>query len=191
MKRRDAFMLLLAGAAVAASRSPRAHAPIGPVEPAPTAPDVALTLHDGRRTSLAALLRGHTTLLQLMFTGCSATCPIQGAVFAALQARLAAAPPQVRLLSVSIDALGDDTPALARWRARFGAAPRWLAAVPPAADVDRLVDFVRGRAQRDDDRHTAQAYLFDGRGRLVYRFAEFADAEAIAAGLAEFTTARR
>ena len=98
-----------------------------------TAPDVTLTLHDGRRATLAALLSGKTTVLQLMFTGCSATCPIQGAVFVALQSRLAAAPATVQLLSISIDALADDANALAGWRRRFGASPRWLAGVPRIA----------------------------------------------------------
>ena len=161
-----------------------AHEPIGPVTPAPTAPDVTLTLHDGRRATLAALLSGKTTVLQLMFTGCSATCPIQGAVFAALQSRLAAAPATVQLLSISIDALADDANALAGWRRRFGASPRWLAGVPPPSQVERLLDFVRGRARRDDDRHTANAYLFDARARLVYRYAEFAAADDISATLA-------
>jgi protein SCO1/2 len=186
-RRRDLLVLLLGAAA---SRRAWAHEPIGPVTPSPAAPDIALTLHDGRRIALTAVLSGKTTVLQLMFTGCSATCPIQGAVFAALERRLAAAPAHVQLLSISIDALADDANALAAWRGRFGASPRWLAGVPPPSQVDRLLDFVRGRAPRDDDRHTANAYLLDARARLVYRYAEFAAADDIAAVVAALPTQR-
>ena len=45
----------------------------------PTAPPpLALKLSDGTKTDLKTLLTGKTTAMQLMFTGCSATCPIQG-----------------------------------------------------------------------------------------------------------------
>ena len=152
----------------------------GRVPPPQPLPDLGLRLHDGRRAGLAALLRGRVTALQLMFTGCSSVCPLQGAVFAAVQERLAAgdgrtAPGPLQLLSVSIDALGDDARALAAWRQRHGAGPGWLAGVPAVADVDRLVDVLRGRISTAD-RHTAQVFVIDRLGRLAYRCAELAPA---------------
>ncbi|MGK6309802.1 SCO family protein [Variovorax sp. DT-64] len=67
----------------------------------------------------------------MMFTGCSTVCPIQGALFAALQAAMAAEhSPTLRLLSLSIDPLADDPAALSAWLRRFGAGPAWSAAVP-------------------------------------------------------------
>lgn len=150
--------------------SAAAHASAGPVSPREPAPaGLRLSLGSGRSASLPDLLKGHVTAVQLMFTGCSATCPIQGAIFADAQARLAPADKQLRLLSISIDPLSDDPPALARWLARFGAQPaRWSAAVPAVSDVDPLLDFLRGRAA-GVDRHTAQAFLFDRQGRLAFR----------------------
>jgi len=43
---------------------------------------------DGRRTPLPTALAGEATAVQRMFTGCSSVCPMQGAVFAAVAARL-------------------------------------------------------------------------------------------------------
>ena len=157
-----------------------AHGLLGLVTPPQPLPDIGLTLHDGRRAGLAALLRGRVTALQLMFTGCSSVCPLQGAVFAAVQERLAAgearaAQGPLQLLSISIDALGDDARALAAWRQRHGAGPGWLAGVPALADVDRLADGLRGRVSTID-RHTAQVFVIDRQGRLAYRCAELAPA---------------
>jgi hypothetical protein len=59
------------------------------------------------------------------------------------------------LLSLSVDPLGDSPQAVRAWRDRFGAHANWQAAVPRIEDVDRLLDFVRGRAV-GADRHTAQ-----------------------------------
>jgi len=166
--------LLLAGAvALTTATSPRrtaAHSSFGPVTPREAPPAAPrLTPTDGRPAPLKNLLTGRITAVQLMFTGCSATCPIQGAIFADAQARLAQADRGLRLLSITIDPLNDDVPALARWLGRFGALPaRWSAAMPRVQDVDPLLDFLRGRAS-GADRHTAQAFLFDRQGRLAFR----------------------
>ncbi|MES1162054.1 MAG: SCO family protein [Rhizobacter sp.] len=117
------------------------------------------------------MLRGRVSAVQLMFTGCSATCPISGALFADLQGRLAAAPGKLQLLSISIDPLGDDTASMQAWLRQHGARPdRWSGALSTTTDVDRLLDFVDGR-RGGVDRHTAQVYLFDAQARLCYRTA--------------------
>lgn len=96
-------------------------------------------------------------------------CPIQGAVFADAQARLDSEGAGLRLLSVSIDPLGDDLAAMRAWLAKFGAqSRRWAGALPRVNDVDVLLDFLRGRAP-GTDRHSAQAFVFDRQARLVYR----------------------
>jgi protein SCO1 len=154
------------------------HEPFGPLRPPQPAPKLRLTAEDGRAFDLPAQLRGRISAVQLMFTGCSATCPIQGALFAAL-APMVAAQREMQLLSLSIDPLGDSPQALAAWRARFGAATNWQAAAPGVKDVDRLLDFLRGRAQ-GVDRHTAQIYLFDRQARLAYRTADMPPARFVA-----------
>lgn len=176
-----------AGAGLLATPPATAHGGLGPVTPPRAAPPLPLTLHDGRATTLPALLRGRITALQLMFTGCSASCPVQGAVFASLQGLVLGALPAARLLSLSIDPLSDDAAALEGWRRRFGAAEGWLAAAPPVRHADAMLDFVEGRSApgRVADRHNAQAFLFDAQGRLAYRLAEFAAPRDIAQAMTE------
>ena len=80
---------VLAGPSLLLSpRSARAHAGAGPVDPPLPAPPLDIRWHDGSRSTLAARLQGRITALQTMFTTCSVTCPLQGALFAALQGLL-------------------------------------------------------------------------------------------------------
>jgi protein SCO1/2 len=187
--RRKALLAAAAAAAWCASPSEvRAHDRFGIVNPPQAAPPVAMTSIEGQAVTLDGVLSGRVTALQLMFTGCSATCPIQGAVFAEVQRHLAQAPRGWRLLSVSIDPLGDDPKALRTWLQRHGAlAERWQAAVCTAKDLDRLLDFVRGRAS-GADRHTPQVYLFDARARLCYRTIEMPSPVAIAKSMQQIAT---
>lgn len=166
----------------AGQESLAAHGDLGPVGPRVLPPDLELTLHDGRRTRLSGLLLGHITALQLMFTACSSTCPIQGAIFSALQQALAGRLPAARLLSISLDPLNDHPAQLSSWLRTHGAGATWQAAAPPARHADVMLDFVQGRPKAGSvgDRHNAQIFLFDTRGRLAYRSAEFAAAADLA-----------
>ena len=66
------------------------------------------------------------------------------------------------------------------WLRRFDAQPaRWTAATVMPNDLDRLLDFVRGRAS-GADRHTPQVYLFDRQARLVFRTPDLPPAAAVA-----------
>ncbi len=62
--------------------------PFGRLLPERTLPPVRLVLDDGTATDLAGETRGRWTVLQLMFAGCTSTCPIQGAIFQRAQADL-------------------------------------------------------------------------------------------------------
>ena len=191
-RRRWAHALLACALAPSAfwprrGRAATDHMALGPLDPPLPAPALALTLHDGRAARRDRLLKGRWSALQLMFGGCTTTCPLQGAVFAAVQSRLASRAPPVQLVSISIDALGDDARSLSAWLKRHGAGPGWVAGVPGVRDVDRLLDFVAGRPApgRSADRHSAQVYVFDPRGRLAFRFAELASARDIAEVIGE------
>ena len=127
-------------------------------------------------------LLGKTTAVQLMFSSCTATCPIQGALFASVSRRVRDS--QVQLLSLSIDPTTDTPLVLRTWLTRFSAPATWRAAAPPADDLDRLLDFFRGRAA-GADRHTAQVYLFDRQARLVFRTADMPTARHVADVLGE------
>ena len=145
------------------------HDPFGGIEPPLPAPVLACRRDDAQTATLPNLLRGQVTAVQLMFTGCSALCPIQGALFAEVRRRLGSSPG--RLLSLSIDPLNDDPKALRSWLDRFDAPPSWRAAVPRPDDVGPLLDFLRGRAEGVDS-HTGQVFVFDRQARLVWRTPE-------------------
>ena len=154
------------------------HGPFGPVRPPLPAPEMSMVTAGGSKTELRATLEGKVTALQLMFTACTATCPIQGALFAELQRKLEGA--EYQLLSVSIDANGDTPEKMKAWLARYGAKARWIGATPSTQGSDQLLDFLRGRAG-GPDRHSAQTYVFDRKGQLVFR----SESLPSAAGLAE------
>lgn len=160
----------------------RAHEAAGPLpRPAP-APSLWLAGEDGDTFELRQALRGHVTAVQLVFTRCTATCPLQGALFGSVSKRLPVA--EAQLLSLSIDP-EDDTPAdLRAWRNRYAPATRaWRAAAPAPHDLDRLLSFLRGRAP-GADRHTAQVHIFDRAARLVYRTADLPTGQAVVDALA-------
>jgi protein SCO1/2 len=175
--RRRFLAASLAGAGVVllGTREACAHS-AGIVNPPVPPPAVAVTLQDGSSTSLADLLSGHVTAVQLMFTRCQSTCPIQGALFARAARTLGDRIPDARWLSLTIDPSHDDPDALRAWLARFGTHPRWSAARPEAARLESLVSFLKARAPGVDP-HTAQAYFFNRRGMLVLRSVDFPPAD--------------
>lgn len=158
-----------------------AHNSAGLVSPPQAPPPVRLLLHDGRQTTLRELLTGRVTAVQLMFVGCTATCPIQGALFASAEQLLGhrtGKPPLMQLVSLSIDPLNDDAKALKGWRQRFGAGESWVAGSPVMKDVDPWLDFLQGR-NKGVDRHTAQVYFFNPRAELAFRTVDFPPAPEI------------
>jgi protein SCO1 len=159
-----------------------AHFPFGPVVPSRPMPAWPLTTHLGQATTLRALTRGRLSALQLMFTGCSATCPIQGAIFAEAQRQLGTSVAGAQFVSLSIDPLSDTPKALSAWLQGLGALPGWVAAAPRAAELDALFELLSGPrpAKRSGpDPHTGQVYFLSRRGELVYRSADLPPPEQI------------
>jgi protein SCO1 len=149
-----------------------AHSDAGVVEPPSAPPDVRLTLDDGRAGRLSQSLAGRVTALQIIFTRCQATCPIQGAIFAQAARQLGDQLADAQWLSVSIDPIHDDPAALRAWMARLGPHPRWHAGRPDPQDLDPFVDFLKAR-NRGPDSHSAQVYFFNRAGRLAMRSVDF------------------
>ncbi|WP_213955022.1 MULTISPECIES: SCO family protein [unclassified Variovorax] len=172
MKRRAILRASMAALPALCFGTARAHNAAGEVRPPLPAPDIQVTSNGGSKSQLRDLLAGRATALQLMFTGCSSVCPIQGALFAQVQAALPRGDAPLQLLSASIDPLGDDPRALTAWLGRFGAGPRWSAFSPAPASLDRWLDFLAGRSV-GPDKHTAQVYFFDRQARLVLRTVDF------------------
>lgn len=175
---RRTFLMGVA-ATVLAPKVARAHNNAGVVDPPAAPPALSLTLDDGKATTLAKHLRGHVSAVQLMFTSCGATCPIQGAVFAESVRSLADSMKDAQWLSVSIDPARDDPQRLHAWMARFGAHSRWRAARPDPKQIDPLYEFLKAQ-NPGPDRHTAQVYFFDRRGDLVMRSVDFPSSKEIA-----------
>ena len=163
-----------------------AHFPFGPVVPPRPIPPWPVRTEQAKATDLASLLRGRTSALQLMFTGCSATCPIQGALFGQAQRELQGRPPEVQFVSVSIDPLADTPAALAGWLRTFSGLPGWIAVAPRLDDVDRIFAVLGNGGEprpTGSDRHTGQVYIIDRRGELAYRTPSMPPAEQIVAAL--------
>lgn len=166
--------LVALGAGVLPWPAARAHESIGPVTPPLAAPELPLLDHEGQPRMLRQWLAGQVTVAQTMFTGCATVCPIQGALFAELQKRLATLRTRqpVQLLSLSIDPLADTPQALQAWRRRLQAQDRWRAGVPRIADVaalQRALDGSTARARRGADDHSDQLYFFDAQSQLRWR----------------------
>lgn len=156
--------------------------PFGAVKPPQLLPALPLTTHTGEKTDLRRLTRGRLTAIHFMFTGCTATCPIQGAIFAQAQRKLAGSLPDLQWLSLSIDPLGDDPKALAAWLQRHRAQPGWVAAVPAVKDVETLFGITGRRSAdyaRDVDRHTAQVFVADRQSRMIYSTPEMPPPEEV------------
>lgn len=152
--------------------------PFGRIAPPAPLPDVALTLRDGSPSSLGTATRGRWTVLQLMFAGCTSTCPIQGAIFERARADLANVP--VSFLSISVDPVGDTPAMLGDWLDRFHAGQNWQAGVPSLEGLGPLLDVLRGRGDGIDV-HGANAFLVDPEGRLVYMTESMPSPETIVA----------
>ena len=152
---------------------------LGPVKPPEALPAIKVTTVEGKVVELGSLLRERVTGVQLMFTRCTAMCPIQGAIYGEAQKKLERESPQLQLWSISIDAKGDSPKSMAVWLTKMGAVQgRWSGAVVAAGDLDALFDAVRGRAEGADS-HTAQVYVFNRKAELTFRTAEMPTASEV------------
>ncbi len=161
-----------------------AHQRAGPVTPSRAMPQLQVVGSTSQTLELSQWMRGRITAVQLMFTGCSATCPIQGATFAQAQQQLAQASLRLALLSVTIDPLNDDPRALAGWLQRFGATPpRWTAVAPVLSQADNLRRFLLGSSGAQPSstaEHTTQVFLFNTRAELVFATSELPSGDQVA-----------
>jgi len=157
-----------------------AHSDFGPVAPPLKMPDIPLVCSNGASRSLQSLAEGNTTAIQLMFTACTTTCPIQGTIFRHVQRLI---PDQlssrIQLLSLSIDPQADGPAVLQSWLGHYQSKPGWLAAAPRAENLEAMRRFF-GAGTTPGDNHTTQVSLIDRRGMLVYRTEELPDPAIVA-----------
>lgn len=150
-----------------------AHDGMGIVTPPVRLDDAWLVDQTGEKRLLNDLLRQGVTAMQTVYTGCGTVCPLQGALFSAVQAQLPRIRGRhpVRLLSVGIDPLSDSPSALHAWLARFQAGAAWNAATPSLADVDRVRLALSGSTLPlgNISDHATQIYCFDANAMLRWR----------------------
>lgn len=158
------------------------HFPFGPLSAPRAIPSWKVIQTDGSSTDLPTLLRGHITALQLMFTSCNATCPLQGATFARAQQQLGSRLSRAQFISLSIDPDNDSPAAMAEWLKTFDARTGWRALTPKAADIGDVFRILGdGGLPRPAgaDPHSGQVYIINGDGVLVYRTAAMPSARAV------------
>ena len=153
----------------------------GRIRPPVPVPQLNLVRQDGLSTTFQDLLTDRITAVQLMFSRCTTTCPIQGAIFARVQKLIPDMVGQrIQLVSITVDPEHDTPAVMKAWLRRFKAGPSWLAATPDIADVERLRDFA-GRGLNPADNHSTQVQMFNRKGQLVFRTGDLPPAEEIAA----------
>lgn len=148
------------------------HFPFGPVTPIRRIKPWPVVTQQARSSDLYTLFRGRVSAVQLMFTGCSATCPIQGALFAEAQQKLQKQPGSAQFVSISIDPLSDTPAALASWLQKFSPETGWTAVAPNLRDVDAIIDLLGSGGEprpKGDDPHTGQVFIVNRNGDLVFR----------------------
>ena len=161
-------------------QGPTVHAYMGALATPEAAPAIVVTLDTGRKARLPDLRRGRTTALQLIFTGCGDTCPIQGANFARIAAAHGRDAGPMQLISVTITPRIDTPATLRQWRRRWSQDDRWLGAIPDDRGLAQLQQFLKGR-DGPANGHTTQVFLFDRQAKLVYRSREWARPEELIA----------
>jgi galactose oxidase len=122
-------------------------------------PDVEVVDQDGRKLHFYRdLIQGKTVVVNFVFTSCSTFCPLMGRAFSALQDALGERlGKEVSLISVSIDPATDTPERMKAWGAQFGAKPGWTLVTGEKANVEVLLEAIRGPYGKSD--HTAAILL--------------------------------
>jgi protein SCO1/2 len=184
-----ALLVLAASLATACTSRPSPNAPEpdrpARVEASPDAfsvYDLAGTWRDqaGAVRSLADW-RGAPVLVALIYTHCTATCPL---AISELK-RIAALDPRVRFVLVSLDPARDDVRRLAGYAAERGLDPaRWTLLTGSDGDVRDLAALIGVRYRQvtpDDLAHTNLITLLDSEGRIARQSSGRLDDAAVSA----------
>lgn len=136
-------------------------------------PEFTLIDHRGDAVTRDDLL-GRPWVADLIFTRCVLACPVMSGKMAILDRRL---PPEVRLVSVTVDPEHDDPQVLSSYAERFAAGERWLFLTGERAEIQRLAgDGLRlaydpnpplaPLQPGDDVFHSTRFVLVDAEGRV-------------------------
>ncbi len=133
------------------------------------APSFQLTDQTGRPFD-SSILKGRVWIADFIFTSCAGTCPGMSSKMALLQQRL---PPEVLLLSISVDPERDTPPVLAEYARRFGAQPgRWFFLTGPREEIHRVaqqgfrLSVAEGGSPEEPVIHSVRFILVDRQGAI-------------------------
>jgi protein SCO1/2 len=95
-------------------------------EHAYTVPEVSLISMDGKKISLNSELNSDVpTLLNFIFTSCTAICPVMTSTFSQVQSDLAQSPDDFKMVSISIDPEEDTPEKLKKYANKYQAGTNW------------------------------------------------------------------
>lgn len=116
-------------------------------------PDTELLDQNGRKLHFYTdLVKGHTVVINFIFTTCTTICPPLGATFARVQKELGdKAGRDVRFISISVDPATDTPERLKAWGAKFHAADSWIFVTGNKPDVDELLRALGASSARRED----------------------------------------
>jgi cytochrome oxidase Cu insertion factor (SCO1/SenC/PrrC family) len=102
-------------------------------------PDVELLDQNGRNIHFYTdVVKGHTVVINFIFTTCTTICPPLGATFARVQKELGDKP-DVRFISISVDPATDTPERLKSWAAKFHGGENWTLVTGDKPKVDELL----------------------------------------------------
>ena len=116
-------------------------------------PDIEALDQDGRKIHFYTdLVKGHTVVINFIFTTCTTICPPLGATFARLQKELGdKAGRDVRFISISVDPATDTPERLKAWGAKFHAGEGWTFVTGNKPQVDELLYALGASSARRED----------------------------------------
>lgn len=149
-------------------------APKGDSAPAPARVklvDVELVDQQRRRGRLARdIVGGRVVMANFVFTTCSSVCPVISAVFAQAQRQLPASlRADTRLLSLTVDPMGDTPERMAAMAARYGSEDIWRWVTGRVDNVEAALKGFGAYSARPDD-HIPMAVVGDPARDVWYRF---------------------
>jgi cytochrome oxidase Cu insertion factor (SCO1/SenC/PrrC family) len=116
-----------------------------------TIPDVELLDQNGRKIHFYTdLVKGHTVVINFIFTTCTTICPPLGATFARVQKELGDKK-DVRFISISVDPATDTPERLKSWAAKFHGGDAWTLVTGEKPKVDELLRALGASSARRED----------------------------------------
>lgn len=149
-------------------------APAAPASPVPLSvhavlPDFTLTDQEGRPFTLNSL-RGQVWVADFIFTSCAGACPVMATQMTGLQKEL---PPEIHLVSVTVDPARDTSKILKSYAARHDAdLTRWHFLTGPAAVLTPLIQkgfrlsVAEGASPEEPIAHSQRFVLIDRVGQI-------------------------